>query len=59
MSSSPLTIVPLFSSMPMVCAREGEFGRGGTLGARLVDDWLPWDCESEGGSWPADGVGLF
>lgn len=43
----------------MVWASDGEFGSGGTLGARLIDDWLPWDCVSEDGSWPADGVGLF
>ena len=33
-------MTPLDSSMPIVCASEGEFGRGGTLGARLAGDWL-------------------
>lgn len=39
--SSPVAIMPLDSSMPIVWARDGELGRGGTFGARLVEDWLP------------------
>lgn len=39
--SSPEGMRPLDSSMPIVCARDGELGKGGTRGARLVDDWLP------------------
>lgn len=46
----------------MVCASDGEFGRGGTLGAILAEDGPPWDKLSGGGGrgWPAvDGLGLF
>jgi hypothetical protein len=60
MISSPLDMLPLFSSMPIVWARDGEFGRGGTFGARLFDDWLPCDWASEPpGNWPTGEVGLF
>jgi hypothetical protein len=58
--SSPVAIMPLASSIPIVCAREGELGRGGTFGARLVEDWLP--CERLVGEfgWPeVDEVGLL
>lgn len=44
----------------MVWAREGELGRGGTLGAMLDDDWLPGSCVSGGGRGPLlEGLGLF
>lgn len=33
MMSSPEEIPPFDSSIPMVWARDGEFGSGGTLGA--------------------------
>ncbi len=56
--SSPLAIAPLDSSMPMVRASEGELGRGGSLAARLVDDWLAWE-RLVGDSCPeVDDVGL-
>ena len=62
MMSSPLDMTPLDSSMPMVWASDGEFGSGGTLGARFVEDWLA--CERLSGEGAAggpavDGDGLF
>lgn len=38
MMSSALDIPLLDASIPIVWARDGEFGRGGTLGARFVED---------------------
>lgn len=60
MISSPVAMVPLPASMPIVWANDGEFGRGGTLGAALEED-----CD--GGSWGSgtgrplveEGLGLF
>lgn len=33
-------MLPLDSSIPIVWASDGEFGKGGTFGAMLEDDWL-------------------
>jgi hypothetical protein len=50
----------LVSSMPIVWANDGEFGRGDSFGARLDEDWLAWDKVSGELVWPTvDEVGLF
>lgn len=47
-------------SMPIVWAKDGEFGNGGTLGARLDEDWLACDKVSGELGCPAlEDVGLL
>jgi hypothetical protein len=50
--------MPPFSSIPIVWASDGDWGRGGTLGARLDDEWLPWG-KMVGEGCPVDDVGLL
>lgn len=55
MISSPVRLA--VSSIPIVCAREGELGSGESLGATFDEGWggrLGW--LSVEGDWPADEV---
>lgn len=44
--------------MPMDCDSDGDAGRGGSLEARFVDDWLPCDKLVGEVCWLSSAVGV-